>query len=69
MEIETTAKRWGSSIGVILPKTLVEKEHIKENDKIVISVKKRHYAREFFGLLCNWKRPTNEIKKEMKHGW
>jgi len=68
-EAECTTRKWGNSIGIIIPKDIVEKEHIKEDEKIVVDIKKRHYAREFFGMLSDWKRPTDEIKKEMKKGW
>ena len=69
MEIETKTKKWGSSIGVLLPKALVEEVGIKPNETIVIEVKKRHKAKEFFGLLKDWKRPTQEIKDEARKGW
>ena len=69
VEIETKTKRWGSSIGVVLPKSLVEEVGIKPNETIVIEIKKRHKAKEFFGLLKEWKRPTQEIKDEARKGW
>ena len=69
MEVELVAKKWGSSLGIVLPKTLVEKEHIGENDVIVVEIKKRHFAREFFGILSGWRKPTDTIKEEMKKGW
>ena len=53
MEVELVAKKWGSSLGIVLPKAIVEKEHIRDNDVVVIEIKKRHFAREFFGLLSD----------------
>ena len=69
MEIETKTRKWGSSIGIILPKAFVDKANIKPNEKIVIELKKRPLAKEFFGLLKDWKRPTQEIKDEIRAGW
>ena len=69
MEIETIAKRWGSSIGIIIPKEIVESNKIRENDKIIIDIKKRPIAKEFFGKYPNWKRSTQEIKDEARKGW
>ncbi len=69
MEVELTAKKWGSSLGIVLPKTIVEREHIRENDVVVVEIKKRHFAKEFFGILSDWKKPTEQIKEEMKKGW
>ncbi|HLC55167.1 MAG TPA: AbrB/MazE/SpoVT family DNA-binding domain-containing protein [Candidatus Nanoarchaeia archaeon] len=70
MEVETVAKKWGSSIGVILPKSLVEARKIKENDRIIVEIRsKKVKAGELFGILKEWKKPTQEIKNEMKRGW
>ena len=69
MEVECITKKWGSSIGVILPKDIITKDHIAVNEKIILNIKKKHTANEFFGLLSNWRRPTEDIKKEMKKGW
>ncbi len=69
VETEVKTRKWGSSIGVVLPKELVEEASIRANETILIDVKKRHKAKEFFGILKNWKRPTQEIKDEMRKGW
>lgn len=69
MEVELVTKKWGSSLGIILPKAIVEKEQIKENETILVEIKKRHFAKEFFGILSDWKKSTDTIKEEMKKGW
>ena len=38
--IEVTAKKWGSSLGIIIPKDIVEKEHIKEGQKVSVLLRK-----------------------------
>ena len=69
-QIEVKAKRWGSSLGVIIPKEVVEKEHIAENEKIQIAIKKEHTAKEVWGLLPKgWKKSTQELKEEARKGW
>lgn len=40
MEIVTEAKKWGSSIGIVIPKDVVEKEKIKEGQKIRVFISK-----------------------------
>lgn len=37
-QINVKAKKWGNSIGVILPKGIVEKENINEGTDLVINV-------------------------------
>lgn len=68
-EIECTARKWGNSLGIIIPKEIVEEEHIGENESVTVSFHKRHKASEFFGLLPGWKRTAAEIKRDMKRGW
>ena len=69
VEIETKTRRWGSSIGLVLPKKIVEEEGIKPNEKIIINIKKRPLAKEFFGKFPNWGKSTQELKDEMRSGW
>ena len=69
MEIKTKARKWGSSLAVILPKALVEDRKIRENDEIVIEIKQLPLAGEFFGKFPQWKKPTQKIKDEMRAGW
>ena len=69
VETEVKTRKWGSSIGLVLPKEVVDEVGIKPNEKITIEVKKRPLAKEFFGLLKDWKRPTQEIKDEARAGW
>ncbi len=70
MEIETIAKRWGSSIGIIIPKEIVETNKIRENDVIKIEIKNRPLAREFFGRFKGkFKHSTQELKDEARRGW
>jgi len=69
MEIKTKAKKWGSSLGVILPKSFVETNRIRENDEVIVEVRKQVLVKDLFGVLKDWKRPTQEIKDEMRKGW
>lgn len=69
MEIKAIAKKWGSSIAVIIPKEVIEKQKIKENQEIRIEIKRPLIAREVFGILRGWKRPSQEIKDKMRKGW
>jgi len=68
-EIECYAKKWGNSIGIVLPKSLVQKNGIKPNEKLVIDVKGMCKAKEFFGLLPTWKINTQKLKDEIRKGW
>ncbi len=43
-QINVKAKKWGNSIGIVLPKFIVEKENINEGTNLVINVKSRNRA-------------------------
>ena len=69
-EIEVVAKKWGSSIGVIIPNHVVEAEHITENETVKLEIKKNHTAKEVWGLILKgWKKTTQELKNEARKGW
>jgi hypothetical protein len=49
MESEVVVKKWGNSLGVILPKELVKREGLKENKKISIHIVKKADLSDIFG--------------------
>ncbi len=68
-ETECVARKWGNSLGIIIPREIVEEEQIIENETVSVIFHKKHQAKEFFGLFLGWKKPTQQLKKEMKQGW
>ena len=71
MEIKATAKKWGSSIGVIIPKEVVDAKKIKENDKITIEIKTKPLAGNMFGRFPKLTsgKSAQELKDEAREGW
>ncbi len=69
MELELKTKKWGSSLGIIIPRNIVVKEQIDAGQKIIVEIKKKPKMSDIFADLSNWARSTDEIKKEMKEGW
>lgn len=65
-------RKWGNSIGVVLPKDITDEEKIHENEKIVISVKKVAQIKDLFGAakeMKKIKKTTQEMKNEIREGW
>ncbi len=70
MAIEVMIKKWGNSMGVILPSELVEKKHLKENSKILIEVVKEADFRGIFGSLKGkTKMSGQEFKNMVREEW
>ncbi|MBI2660138.1 AbrB/MazE/SpoVT family DNA-binding domain-containing protein [Candidatus Woesearchaeota archaeon] len=69
VETEVKTRKWGSSIGVVLPKEIVDEVGIKPDETIRIDVRKPVKVKDVFGMFPEWKRPTQEIKDEARAGW
>ena len=70
-EIIATTRKWGNSIAIVIPSEIVEKKHIKENEKIKITVEKdRPKAGVLWGFLKGrLHQSAQEAKDEMRRGW
>ncbi len=68
MVTELIIKKWGNSMGVILPKSLIEKESLKENDAVAIEVIKKADFSEIFGTLKR-KVSGQKFKDIARKGW
>lgn len=55
-------------MGVILPRELVEKEHLQENDQVLIDVVKEANLTHLFGSLRR-KISGQEFKDFVRKGW
>ena len=68
MAIEVEIKKWGNSIGIILPKSLISEEGLKENDKIVVNIVRKTDLSKTFG---KEKRNLSgqEFKDIVRQGW
>ncbi|MBI2574364.1 AbrB/MazE/SpoVT family DNA-binding domain-containing protein [Candidatus Woesearchaeota archaeon] len=69
MEVVAKIKRWGNSLGVVIPKELTDDIGIHENDQIRLSISRARMSdalRKSFGLCKDEKRPTQEIKDELR---
>jgi hypothetical protein len=60
-------KKWGNSLGLIIPADVASKEGIKEGDEVEYQLKKCSDVKELFG-----KYPMGniqEIKNELRREW
>lgn len=66
IELETKIRKWGNSMGVVIPLHKIAENQIKEgeNVKIMITKKKGNILREMFGKM-KFKKSTEQMMKEM----
>ena len=73
MAIEVKTKRWGNSLGIVIPNNAVEKLHLKPNESIVIEInKKEHTLKELFGSIKFKRSPremVNNARKDLESKW
>lgn len=65
MEIETTTRKWGNSLGIRLPRDFVKKKNLKENVKIrveVITDEDINGLDEIFGMIKKRKISAQKMK-------
>ncbi len=69
MAIEVKTKKWGNSIGIIIPGKVAENLKLKENQtiRVDIHVITENPLKEMFGAL-KFKSPTERILKEVREG-
>ena len=66
MAVIVVTKKWGNSIGVVIPKEVVEKEGIKVEQQVSIEVRPmKNSLAELFGKYKTNK-STQEIKDELR---
>lgn len=61
-------KRWGNSLGIVLPKKIVEEQGLEEGEEVIIQVFRPLDLTEVFGTL---KADINsqEMKDEARKNW
>ena len=73
MSLAVTTKQWGNSVGIVIPKEVVDTFHIKPGEELIMHIeKKQNVLKELFGALP-FKEPTEKIlretQKEMEGRW
>ncbi len=68
METKVKAKKIGGSIGVIIPKDIVEKERISVEDTLKIDIEKTDDIGFLWGRGKDIKKSTDQIMREIDEG-
>ncbi len=68
-EFEAKPKKWGNSLGVTIPKEIVEEEGVSTGKKVkVFILGRKKDVKDVFGSL-EWRKPTQKIMDEIDKGW
>jgi len=62
-------RRWGSSLGLIVPKEFVLKQRLKSGEEVLFEIKKKTLVKDIFGALKDWKVNSQKVKDELRKEW
>ncbi len=70
LEAELKVRRWGNSLGVVLPNEIVKKNGLKEGStlQVLVPESKKRDLSEIFGSF-RFKKSAQQLKNEMREGW
>ena len=69
MKKKTRLKKWGSSLGVIVPADIIKKEKLKEGEEVFIDIRRKNNLEDLFGSLKGWKIDSQKVKDEARRDW
>ena len=66
MAIEVKTKKWGNSIGIVIPSEAIERFNIKPEEEIIIEIeKKNNILKDMFGK-AKFKKSAEKMIKEFR---
>ena len=67
-QLKTKVKKWGNSFGVMIPKEVIKKEHLKRGSEVEITLNSTRITKvkDIFGILKGkLNKSTEEIMREV----
>jgi hypothetical protein len=71
-EAEVEVRKWGNSLGIIIPADLAKAEELRAHDRAIVRIMKVRYPDgRSFGSLRNWKIDPQKFKDTLRqeHEW
>lgn len=66
----TTTRKWGNSIGVILPKEMIEEQKLKPNERVEVIIIREANIKHLFGSMPRQKgMSAQKLKNIARAGW
>lgn len=66
MAIQTKLRKWGNSLGIVIPSEVLKDQNLKEGENVILEIKKKNTIKELFGSLKNWKIDAQKFKDEIR---
>ena len=66
MIIETKLKKWGNSIGIVVPKNFLMDKNLKDGEEVIVDIFKKGNLSDVFGSLPDLKLDSQKMKDEIR---
>jgi len=66
--IRARVRRWGSSLGIVVPSEVVKELRLKAGDEAIVEID-RAGIEEAFGSLKDWAVDPQKLKDDLRRGW
>ena len=67
--IITKLRKWGNSIGIVIPNEALKEKDLKEGEEVIIEINKKNKIKKLFGSLKTLKLDSQKIKDELRQDW
>lgn len=69
MDTKAKVRKWGDSLGVVIPREVATEEGLAEGDTILLSIEKEADLSIFFGKCQHPQSDTQKFKDELREIW
>jgi len=66
--VHARVRRWGSSLGIVVPSEIAKELRLKAGDEVVLEIDQAGIE-EAFGSLRDWTVDPQKLKDELRRGW
>lgn len=67
IELKTKLRKWGNSLGVVVPFSKISKEDVEEGQEVTIFIsKQKPDVKRIFGKLRKWKIDSQKVKDKLR---
>lgn len=67
--VKVKIKKWGNSLGIVIPKELVEERNLKEKDEVEMELFKISDFSDVFGSIPFRKGEAQKMKDKSRRDW
>ena len=68
MAIQARLRKWGNSIGIVIPNDVLRSQSLKEGEEVIVEIERKKSMKELFGSL-KIKIDSQKLKDQLRKEW